>query len=148
MAYNDYNNKPELKESYYRFGKKQYKKFLDIKLNRKTNVVSFLLGILFTAIIVFPFAFFLFKLIELYWFKSSTVLIFLCIAWGLLMLCNGLSSYITVRIVQAYETDMLEIQAIDSKAIFFSQTLNIGFGIAIFILLFIFWFLWLTNGVI
>ena len=57
MAYNDYNNnKPELKESYYKFGRKQYKKFMDIKLNKKTNIVSFLMGILLTAIIIFPFA--------------------------------------------------------------------------------------------
>ena len=141
-------NGSELKESYHKYGKKQYKKFVEIKLKKKTNIVSFLLGILFTAIIVFPFAFLLFKIIELYWFKSSTVLIFLCIAWGLLMLCNGLSSYITVKIVQAYETDMTDIQQIDAKAIFFSQTLNIGFGIPTFAVLFLFWFLWLTNGVI
>lgn len=144
----DMMEKEEVRMSYRKFGKEQYKKLVNAKLTKKSNIVSFITGLLVTAILVFPVAFLLFNLIELYWYKSSTVLIFLSIAWGLLQLCNGFSSYVTCLVIKAYEKDMTDIQELDSKAIFFAQVFNIGFMIVTFVVFAFLWFSWLFNGVI
>ena len=57
-------------------------------------------------------------------YKDKNFLIFV---WN----TNGLSNYITIKIVKAVEKDMDDVQAIDDKAVFFYQTLNIGFGLFI-----------------
>ena len=76
---------------------------------------------------------------EIYWFSRTTLVLFLSIAWGLLMIANGLSNYITIKIVKAYNTDLTDIQALDDKAIWFYHTLNPGFGIAMLIIMIFFW---------
>lgn len=133
MQNNLRNNK-----SLWSYGKSEFKRFMGIKLKRKTNIVSFLMGILFTAIPILPLGWVLFELVEVFWFNPSVVYIFLTIAWVLFMFANGLSNYITVRIVKESEKDMDDIQTIDEKAIFFYQSLNIGFGIFILIILIFF----------
>lgn len=125
-------------KSLWSFGRSEFKRFMGIKLKRKTNIISFLFGILFTAIPILPLGWILFELVEIFWFNPSVVYIFLTIAWVLFMFANGLSNYITVRIVKENEKDMEDIQSIDEKAIFFYQTLNIGFGIFILIILIFF----------
>ena len=40
-------------KSLWRTGKDDHKKFMSIRLSRKTNIVSFLFGIIFAAIIVY-----------------------------------------------------------------------------------------------
>lgn len=126
-------------KSLWRTGKDDYKKFLSIKLSRKSNLVSFLLGILFTCMIIFPIACVVFQVIELYWFSRKTLVFFLAIAWGLLMICNGLSNYISIKMVKAYDKDITDIQALDDKAIWFYHTLNPGFGIFMLIIMIFFW---------
>ena len=138
----------ENKKTYRQIGKEHYKKMVEAKLSRKTNIISFVAGLLITAIVVLPIAIFLFNMIELFWYKSSTVLIFLCIAWGILQFCNGFSSYVTCMVIKAYEKDMTDIQALDSKAIFYAQTLNIGFAIVTLAIFVFMWFSWLFTGVI
>lgn len=133
MQNNLRNNK-----SLWSFGRSEFKRFMGIKLKRKTNILSFLFGIIFTAIPILPLGWVLFELVEIFWFNPSVVYIFLTIAWVLFMFANGLSNYITVRIVKENEKDMEDIQSIDEKAIFFYQTLNIGFGIFILIILIFF----------
>ena len=129
-------------KSLWRAGKDDHKKFMKIRLSRKTNIVSFLLGILFAAIIILPFTFLIFQVVELYWFSRRTLLFFLALAWGLLMIANGLSNYITVKIVKACDKDLIDIQNLDDKAIWFYHTLNPGFGI---FTLFIMIFFWVTT---
>ena len=123
----------------WRTGKEDYKKLMSIKLGRKTNALSFFLGLLFTAIIIFPIACVVFQVIELYWFSRQTIVLFLTIAWGLLMIANGLSNYITVRLIKCYDKDLTDIQALDDKAIWFYHTLNPGFGLFIFVVMIFFW---------
>ena len=126
-------------KSLWRTGKDDHKKFMSIRLSRKTNIVSFLLGILFTAIIILPSTFIVFQVVEIYWFSRRALVLFLSIAWGLLMIANGLSNYITIKIVKAYNTDLVDIQALDDKAIWFYHTLNPGFGVFMLIVMIFFW---------
>lgn len=123
----------------WRTGKDDYKKLMSIKLSRKTNFLSFTFGLLFTAIIIFPIACVVFQVIELYWFSRQTIVLFLTIAWGLLMIANGLSNYITVRLIKSYDKDLTDIQELDDKAIWFYHTLNPGFGLFIFVVMIFFW---------
>ena len=102
-------------KSLWRTGKDDYKKFMSIRLSRKTNILSFLFGILITAIIILPFTFIIFQVVELFWFSRQTMILFLSIAWALLMIANGLSNYITVKMVKAYDKDLTDIQALDDK---------------------------------
>lgn len=125
--------KPQL--NLWSYGKKEFKRFMSIKLKRKTSILSFLYGILLTAIPILPIAWALFELVEVYWFASSTVYIFLTVAWVLFMFANGLSNYLTIRILKEKEKDMDDLQSINDKAVFFYQTFNIGFGIFILIIL-------------
>ena len=108
---------------------------MNIKIKRKTSILSFLYGILLTAIPILPIAWFLFELVEIFWFQPSTVYIFLTIAWVLFMFANGLSNYLTIRILKVKEKDMSDLQSINDKAVFFYQSLNIGFGIFILAIL-------------
>ena len=123
----------------WRTGRDDHKKFMSIRLSRKTNIVSFLFGILLTAIIILPSTFIIFQVVELFWFSRSSMVLFLAIAWALLMIANGLSNYITIRIVKAYNRDLTDIQALDDKAIWFYHTLNPGFGIFMLIVMVFLW---------
>lgn len=126
-------------KSLWKIGKEEYKKFVYLDLKKKTNVISILFGIIFTAIIILPFAIFVERIVELYWYMAKTKIILLACAWGLLLICNGLSNYITVKIVKAYEKDMDEVQNIDEKAIFFYQTFNVGFALVTFAIMIFFY---------
>ncbi len=129
-----YNETPR-ENSLWKEGKEQYKKFMNIKLKRMTSALSFIFGILLTAVIVLPVVWVIFEIIEIYWYNINTVYIFLILCWVLFMFCNGLSNYITIKIVKAVETDMTDIQSIDDKAVFFYQSLNFGFGLFILLVL-------------
>ena len=128
-------NNLKSRDGLWTFGKKEYKRFMNIKIKRKTSILSFLYGILLTAIPILPIAWFLFELVEIFWFQPSTVYIFLTIAWVLFMFANGLSNYLTIRILKVKEKDMSDLQSINEKAVFFYQSLNIGFGIFILAIL-------------
>ena len=126
-------------KSLWRTGKYDYKKLVGIKFSFKTNLLSFLFGLLFTAVIIFPIACVVFQVIQLYWFSNKSIVIFLSIAWGLLMIANGLSNYISIRMLKAYNKDMTNLQSLDDKAIWFYQTLNPGFGIFMLLIMIFFW---------
>ena len=128
-------NNLKSRDGLWTFGKKEYKRFMNIKIISKTSILSFLYGILLTAIPILPIAWFLFELVEIFWFQPSTVYIFLTIAWVLFMFANGLSNYLTIRILKVKEKDMSDLQSINDKAVFFYQSLNIGFGIFILAIL-------------
>ena len=128
-----------VEKSLWRTGKDDYKKLMSIKLKAKTNILSFLLGLLFTAIIIFPVACLVFQFIELYWFSRDTIVLFLTIAWALLMIANGLSNYITVKAIKAYDKELTDIQNLDDKAIWFYHTLNPGFGAFMLVIMIFFW---------
>ncbi|HOE06757.1 MAG TPA: hypothetical protein PLQ99_03580 [Bacilli bacterium] len=119
-------------------GKEETKKFYEIKLNRSTNIITFIFGLVVTVIIIFPFAALLLEILEINWYKPQAIITFLSFAWGLLMISNGLSNFFTVKLAKCYARDMLELQAIDEYAILFYQCLNIGFGIFILAILLFF----------
>jgi hypothetical protein len=119
-------------------GKEETKKFYEIKLNRSTNIITFIFGLVVTVIIIFPFAALLLEILEINWYKPQAIITFLSFAWGLLMISNGLSNFFTVKLAKCYARDMLELQAIDEYAILFYQCLNIGFGIFILVILLFF----------
>ncbi|MDD3348574.1 MAG: hypothetical protein RBR48_06010 [Bacilli bacterium] len=119
-------------------GKEETKKFYDIKLKRSTNIITFIFGLITTVIIIFPFAALLLEVLEMNWYKPQSMVAFLSLAWGLLMISNGLSNFFTVKLAKCYARDMLELQAIDENAILFYQCLNIGFGIFILAILIFF----------
>ncbi len=119
----------EIKKSFWKIGKEDSKKFNNISLGRKTGTVTFLLGILFTAGLVLPIAILVFEIVEIYWFNEKTMVIFLAIAWGLLMLCNGMSNYITVKMAKAINKDMTDLQEVNEYAVFFYQSTNIFYGL-------------------
>ncbi len=129
----------ETNKSLYRIGKDDYKAFMNIRFSKKSNFVSFFFGILFAAIIIFPFACVIFELVELYWFTRKSLVIFLTLAWLLLMIANGLSNYITIKMMKAYNNEMKDLMQLDDKAIWFYQTLNPGFGITMLAIMIIFW---------
>ena len=89
----------------WRTGKDEFKKFMKIKFKKSTNFVSYMFGILLTALPIFPIVWFIFELVEVYWYNIDVVYIFLLSAWVLFMFCNGLSNYITIKILKAYEKD-------------------------------------------
>ena len=122
----------EIKKSLWKQGKEDSKKYNKIRLGRKVGLTSFFLGLVLTAIMVIPLACITFEVVELYWYNSRTMVIFLAIAWGLIMLCNGMSNYISVRIAKVMNKDMTNLQEINEFAILFYQSLNLGFGLFIF----------------
>lgn len=128
-----------LERSLWRQGKEDYKKFMNAKLSRRSNGVSFLMGLVFAAIIILPFTFIVAQIIELYWYNRSSMTLFLLIAWVMLSAGNGLSNYIAVKMVKAYNKDMDDIQNLDDKAIWFYHTLNPGFMIFTFAIMAFFW---------
>lgn len=129
------NSGIEIKQNLWKKGKKETKKYYRIKLSKKTNFLTFFLGLLITALIIFPIACLTFEIVELYWYNQKTMVIFLAIAWGLLMIANGLSNFYTVKICKLIEKDMTDLQEIDEYAILLYQTFNIGFGLFIFAIL-------------
>lgn len=128
----------EIKQNLWQKGKSETKKFYKIKLSKKANFISFFLGLLIAAVIVFPFACLTFEIVELYWYNQKSMVIFLAIAWGLLMVANGLSNFYTVKICKAMIKEMDDLQKINEYAILLYQTFNIGFGLFIFAILLFF----------
>lgn len=133
-------------KSYWRTGKEQYREFCEIKLKKGTTAKSIFLGLILTAILVIPFAIFVFQFVDLYWFNTPNIMyLFLGIAFALFMVCNGLSNYISVKAVKLLEKDMDNLQNIDEKAVFYYQFLNPWF--ALFILVILIYFA-VSSGVI
>ena len=128
----------EIKKSLWKIGKEDNKKFARLRFNRKTNILTFLIGLLFTAILLIPISVFVFEIVELYWYNQKTMVIFLAIAWGLLMLANGFSNYVTIKMTKAMNKDMTDLNEINEYAVFFYQTTNFWFGIFILAILIFF----------
>lgn len=111
-------------------GKLEHNKFYDIKLNRKTNFITFTFGLITGAVLLLPLFLLLFQFLKVYGYDNTFFLLFIILIWILIMLFNGLSNYFTVKLAQAYNKDMINLQAIKPKYIFLYQTLNIGFALA------------------
>lgn len=124
--------------NFWKRGKIEQANFYSINLKRKTNLISFIFGLVFSAILLLPFIFMLIQFAVVFSYNFSFFVLYLTVAWVLLMIFNGLSNYITVKIAQASVKDMVNLQAIKPKYILLYQCLNIGFGIVSLILIVIF----------
>ena len=126
-------------KSYWRLGKEQYREFCEIKLKKGTTAKSIFFGLILTALIVIPFAIFVFQFVDLYWYNNpDTMYLFLGIAFALFMVCNGLSNYFTVKLTKLYFKEDNKLQSLDEVAILFYETLSPGFIIFTLAILFIF----------
>lgn len=121
-------DRPRRDLNFWMRGKLEQKKFYDIQLKRSTNIITFLLGLIFGALLLLPFGLMVFQYLMIYGYDMSIFVLYLTIIWVLIMIFNGLSNYFTVKLAQAYNKDMVNLQAIKPKYIFFYQIFNFGFG--------------------
>lgn len=129
----------EKKESLWKKGKNDIKKFYEVKLNRKTNILSFLFSILFTIIVVLPLVLILIQFFKAYYYDLNLKLLFIVIGWIILWFCNGLSNYFNIEIAKKYFTEEPKLQNVNSKAVLLYETFNPGFIIFTFIILVFFY---------
>ncbi len=123
------------KQSYWKYGKEQYKAFNNYHVKKTTFISTTLLGMLITLVVIFAPLLLLIQLFQTYYYNPSIKLLLVVIAWALLLLCNGLSNYYTVILTKNHAVDDQKLQAFDEKAIMFYNTFNIGFIIFTFIIM-------------
>jgi len=131
---NDLNRQP----NFWARGKREQKKFYDIKLNRSTNIKTFIFGFLISLIIMFPFAYMIYQYLIIFGYNRSIFGVYLAFFWVALMIFNGLSNYLTVKMAQSSAKDIINLQAIEARYILIYQMLNIGFGMFSLIIIIIF----------
>lgn len=134
-------NSNELKNqnvSLWRKGKQDIKKYYDVKLKKSTSIKTFLFGILLTLIIVLPIALILLQVFKAFIYNLNIVLFVVILALVLLWFSNGLSNYFTIKLTKIYFKEDNKLQGIDEVAVLFYETLNPGFIIFTFFILFIF----------
>ena len=113
--------------SLWRKGKKDIKKFYDIKFKKSTNAKTLIYGILLTAFIIFPFATVLTQFLMAYVYHLNICFFIVLIGWVMLWICNGLSNYFSIKLAKIYYKEHPKLLEIDEIAVFFYETLNPGF---------------------
>ncbi len=134
-------NSNELKNqnvSLWRKGKQDIKKYYEVKLKKSTSIKTFLFGILLTIILILPIALLLLQFFKAYIYNLNIVLFVVILALVLLWFCNGLSNYFTIKLTKIYFKEDNKLQGIDEVAVLFYETLNPGFILFTFFILFIF----------
>jgi len=119
-------------------GKIDQHKFYDIKLKTKTNFITFLFGLIVGGLLVLPFCLLVYQYFYLYRYNMSSLPLYFTLFWIIIMFFNAISNYLTVKLAQAYNKDMENLQELSAKHIFLYQLFNFKFGIVVllFILLF------------
>ncbi|MDD3106881.1 MAG: hypothetical protein PHP65_03660 [Bacilli bacterium] len=110
-------------------GRRETKKFYEIRLNRSTSFSTFIFGFLIAALLIFPIGLLIYQFLAIYGYNLSIFGVYLILIWLTLMLFNGLSNYLTVKIAQSSAKEMRNLQEIEAEYIFWYQLLNIGFGL-------------------
>jgi phosphatidylglycerophosphatase A len=134
-------NSNELKNqnvSLWKKGKQDIKKYYEVKLKKSTSIKTFLFGILLTVILILPIALLLLQFFKAYIYNLNIVLFVVILALVLLWFCNGLSNYFTIKLTKIYFKEDNKLQGIDEVAVLFYETLNPGFILFTFFILFIF----------
>ncbi len=121
-------------------GKLENKKFYEIKLTWKTNVLTFVLGLVLAVIVVLPLVFMIYQYLFIFGYNLKIFFLYLTIIWIVLMIFNGLSNYFTVKFAQSANKDIVNLQAIKAGEIFFYQIFNFGFGVISLLLILFFGF--------
>jgi len=119
-------------------GKAEIAKYYDLKLKKSTDIKSMFFGIILTIIVILPFLLILIQVFKVYIYDLTARYIILLISWLMLMLSNGLSNFFMVKLAKLYYPENPNLMAIDSKAILFYESLNIGFGLFTIALIFFF----------
>lgn len=145
MANLNVQNSKELEQnnqniSLWRKGKQDIKKFYDIKFNKSTNVKTLVFGILITAVIIIPFATILIQILQAYVYQLNLCMFLMLIGWIMLLICNGLSNYFSIKLAKLYYKENPKLQNIDEMAVMFYETLNPGFIIFSFMVLIVLFF--------
>jgi hypothetical protein len=145
MANLNIQNSKELEQnnqnvSLWRKGKQDIKKFYDIKFNKSTNVKTLVFGILITAVIIIPFATILIQILQAYVYQLNLCMFLMLIGWIMLLICNGLSNYFSIKLAKLYYKENPKLQNIDEMAVMFYETLNPGFIIFSFMVLIVLFF--------
>ena len=66
-------------------------------------------------------------------------MLIMLVGWVLLLICNGLSNYFSIKLAKIYYKENPKLESIDAMAVFFYETLNPGFIIFTFaVLMFLF----------
>jgi magnesium-transporting ATPase (P-type) len=110
-------------------GRRETKKFYEIRLNRSTSFSTFIFGFLIAALLIFPIGLLIYQFLAIYGYNLSIFGVYLILIWLTLMLFNGLSNYLTVKIAQSSAKEIRNLQEIEAEYIFWYQLLNIGFGL-------------------
>lgn len=120
-------------------GKRNIKKFYEVKLKRSTNIKTFLFGILLTFIVMVPFALLLVTLYKAFIYNLNLRMFFIITGWVLIWICNGLSNYFTIKLAKCYFKEDPKLNSIDEFSVFIYETFNPGFiAFTFFILIFLF----------
>ena len=77
----------------------------------------------------------LIQFFSVYYYNPSIKLFLIVIAWALLLLCNGLSNYFSIKLAKLYYKESPKLQSVDEWAVLFYETLNPGFIIFTFVVL-------------
>ena len=121
--------------SYRKFGKEQYKLFGNYNVKKITFLKTTFQGILATLFCILPILLILIQFFSVYYYNPSIKLFLIVLAWALLLLCNGLSNYFTVKFTKNLILDDPKLQAIDEKAIFYYTTFSTGYIIFTLVIL-------------
>lgn len=145
MANLNIQNSKELEQnnqnvSLWKKGKQDIKKFYEIKFNKSTNVKTLVFGILITAVIIIPFATILIQILQAYVYQLNLCMFLMLIGWIMLLICNGLSNYFSIKLAKLYYKENPKLQNIDEMAVMFYETLNPGFIIFSFMVLIVLFF--------
>lgn len=123
---------------FWKKGRLEQKRFYSIKLKLSTNIITFVFGLLTAALILLPLILLIIQSLKIYSYNGKILIPYFTFLWILLAVFNGLSNYFTVKLAQSMNKDMISMQEIKTKFIFFYQVLNPGFALAtIFIIGFI-----------
>ena len=128
LGYKNKNDLPEIKkETLWRKGKREYKIFGDYNFKKSTFWKTTFGGIIATLVVLAPVILFMVAIFKAYYYKLFFRIFMYLVAWGLLLLSNGLSNYFTVQMSKTYITDDDKLQKMDAFAIMFYNCFNIGF---------------------
>lgn len=125
-----------MKQNLWKKGREDYKTFSDIPLKGFNSTLAFLLSLVLTIITVLPLIILIYQLYFILGYHRLLLRLLIIISWLMLLFCNGLSNYFTLELTKHYYPNEPKLQKLSSKAIFVYQSLNIGFAVATFIILF------------
>lgn len=132
------NKKEDQNVSLWRKGKQDIKKYYEVKLTKANSIKTFLFGVLLTLIIILPIALLLLQIFKAYIYNLKIVMFVVILALVLVWFCNGLSNFFTIKLAKLYFKEDNKLKEVDEIAVLFYETLNPGFILFTFFILFIF----------